>query len=118
MIFRTHYQEVWDLIKEIPVAMLSSLDSTSIRSRPMRLVQNEFAGRLWFFTNKTAHKVTEIAAHPYVSVVFMDMRKNYYVALSGAAAITQDRQLINSLWSTPTKNSFPEGRSSVLTCRG
>ena len=105
-------QELWELIKEIPVAMLASVDDDIIRSRPMHLIQNEFSGKLWFFTNKSSHKAKEVNKVPNVNLVFMDVKENRYVSLSGKANVTQDSSLINKFWAPPASVWFPEGKHS------
>ena len=43
--------KLWGMIKDIKVAMLTSWDGTQMHSRPMHGHQEEFEGRLYFFTH-------------------------------------------------------------------
>lgn len=49
-----HKQLIWSLIEEIKVGMLVTHDTekNNIRSRPMSLVQEEYDGTLFFYTDK------------------------------------------------------------------
>lgn len=112
MMTHNETQELWELVKEIPVAMLASVDEDIIRSRPMHLIQNDFFGKMWFFTNKSSHKAKEVDRQPSVNLVFMDVKENRYVSLSGTAKVTQDSELINKFWAPPASVWFPEGKNS------
>jgi general stress protein 26 len=44
------------LIKDINIAMLTTIDKGVLRSRPMATQETEFDGELWFITNKQTKK--------------------------------------------------------------
>ena len=100
-----------ELIKDIPVAMLTTADEDgSLRSRPMATQQVEFDGNLWFFTRAGAPKVDELQHHPQVNVSFADPERQYYVSVSGTANLVRDRQKMEELWSPWLRTWFPRGR--------
>lgn len=112
MIKQQEHQQLWELIETIPVAMLTTRDEGAMRSRPMHLIQSEYHGRLWFFTNLKSHKTEEIGEYPQVNLAFMDTEQNRYISVTGSATVTQDSKLIDTFWSAPASVWFPEGKDS------
>jgi general stress protein 26 len=99
-----------ELIKDIPVAMLTTADDDgSLRNRPMATQRVEFDGNLWFFTLAGAPKVDELQHHPQVNVSFADPERQYYVSVSGTATLVRDRQKMEELWSPWLRTWFPRG---------
>lgn len=98
------------LIKEIPVAMLTTADEDgSLRSRPMAVQPVEFDGNLWFFTGADTPKIDESQRHPQVNVSFADPERQYYVSVSGTATLVRDRPKMEELWSPWLRTWFPRG---------
>ena len=67
-------------------------------------------GDIWFFTQASSHKVTEIEKLPKVNVSFADPDNQRYVSVSGAAQLVRDRTRIDELWRPEFKIWFPEGK--------
>lgn len=42
--------KLWSMIKDIKVAMMTRWDGTAMHARPMHGYQEEFEGKLYFFT--------------------------------------------------------------------
>jgi general stress protein 26 len=98
-----------DLIRGIRVAMLTTLDGTDMRSRPMATLDTTFDGDLWFFTWKSAPKVDEIRTDQRVNVTFADPGGDRYVSMSGHALIVRDPAKNRDLWSPALSAWFPGG---------
>jgi len=100
-----------ELIKDIDIGMLTTIDEDgSLRSRPMSTnSQVEFDGDLWFFTDASSHKVTEVEQHHRVNVSFSDPHKQRYVSVSGQAQLVLDRNKLQELWKPELKAWFPKG---------
>jgi len=100
-----------ELIKDIDIGMLTTIDEDgSLRSRPMSTnSQIEFDGDLWFFTDASSHKVTEVEQHHRVNVSFSDPHKQQYVSVSGQAQLVLDRNKLQELWKPELKAWFPKG---------
>jgi general stress protein 26 len=103
--------KLWDMIKSIGVAMLTSQDGGQLRSRPMVASQKEFDGTLWFFTRLSAHKVDEVANDSQVNVSYADPSHQNYVSLSGRASIVRRPEDIKAHWSEAMRTWFPKGSS-------
>ena len=97
------------LIKDIKIAMLTTIDKGILRSRPMATQETEFDGELWFFTSRQTHKAEEIEKDNRVNVSYSDPDDNRYVSLSGTAQIVDDREKIEELWSATYLAWFPKG---------
>ncbi|MBA2780286.1 pyridoxamine 5'-phosphate oxidase family protein [Billgrantia kenyensis] len=105
-----HKQKIWQLIKDIKVGMLVTLDDDVPHARPMHLVQEEYDGTLWFFTRRSAEKVAEAAGGHDVCLTFSDQEHGVYVSLTGKASLTDDRELIEKYWNPFVAAWFPQGK--------
>ncbi len=105
-----NHQDVWDRIKDLRFAMLTTHDPDgSLTARPMTVSQKQFDGSLWFFTSRTSPPAEAVAANPEVGVQFVDTHQDLYVSLSGEAVLERDRVRIDGLWSPMMKAYFPKG---------
>ena len=98
-----------DLIKDVKVAMLTTIDWGILRSRPMQTQEFDFDGDLWFFTSAETHKTEEIEKDRRVNVSYAAPDSNTYVSVTGTAAIVKDRAKIEELWNPIYKAWFPDG---------
>lgn len=105
-----HKQKIWKLIKDIKVGMLVTLDDDTPRSRPMHLIQDEYDGRLWFFTRRSAEKISEAKQDSDVSISFADPKEGVYVSMSGKGRLSDNRELIDKYWNSFVGAWFPEGK--------
>ncbi len=98
---------VWALMEKIGFCMLSSLDRSDggleIRSRPMAAYLEPEEGRIYFLTDKDSYKDEEIAADPHVNLAFADAGSHSYVAVTGRASLSNDREKIRELFNVPAK---------------
>ena len=97
------------LIKDVQVAMLTTIDWGVLRSRPMQTQEMDFDGDLWFFTSSETHKTEEIEKDRRVNVSYAAPDSNTYVSVSGTAEILKDRAKIEELWTPIHKAWFPKG---------
>jgi len=102
-------RKLWDMIKDIRIAMLTTQDGEVLRSRPMVSCQSTFDGNLWFFTNAGAPKAHEVDAHDDVNASFADPGKNQYVSVSGTARLVRDGAKARQLWAESLRPWFPKG---------
>lgn len=105
-----HKQKIWQMIKDIKVGMLVTQDGSTPRARPMHLVQDAYDGTLWFYTRRSAEKVSETDQDHDVCLTFSDQEKGVYVSLSGKARVSNDKQLIDKYWNPFIAAWFPEGK--------
>lgn len=106
-----HKQKIWKMIKDIKVGMLVTLDGDTPRARPMHLVQDEYDGTLWFFTRRSAEKVSETISDHDVCISFSDHEKGVYVSLSGKARLIDDKALKEKYWNPFIAAWFTEDKN-------
>jgi general stress protein 26 len=107
-----NFEKLREMIKDIDFCMLTTIDEQGDpHSRPMSsngdIDQN---GDLWFFTNASSHKVTEVEQSPKVNVSFADPDNQRYVSVTGVAHLVRERQKIDELWRPEFKLWFPKGK--------
>src|SRR6185369_2138855 len=112
---RTHTQsdsleKLREMIKDIDFCMLTTIDEQGDpHSRPMSSNGDiDPDGDLWFFTNASSHKVSEVEQSPKVNVSFADPDNQRYVSVTGTANLVRDRNKIDELWRPEFKMWFPE----------
>ena len=101
--------KLWDMIKSIGFAMLTTEDGNHLRARPMAHSQADFDGTLWFFTRASAHKVEEVQSDAKVGVSYADPSKQNYVSLSGKARLVRDPATVKQHWTESMRTWFPKG---------
>lgn len=106
-------KDIWNMIKDIKVGMLTTTCADTFHSRPMHNVQKEedFTDKLYFFTAANSGKVEEIEENAQVCVTYADHGRETYVCFAGPVRITQDRSLIQKFWNPAMKAYFPEGEN-------
>ena len=104
------------LIKDIQMAMLTTIDGGVLRARPMATQDTDFNGELWFFTSDKTHKVAEIEKDNRANVSYSKPNDNVYVSVSGAVSIVKDREKIKELWNPAYKAWFPDGLDDPTIC--
>lgn len=100
-----------ELIKDIKIAMLTTVDDTdgTLRSRPMVTQDVEFDGILWFFASSLSATADEVQHERDVNVSFADHGKTRYVSVSGKALLVRDRKKMEEYWNPMLKAWFPDG---------
>ena len=106
-------EKLREMVKDIDFCMMTTVDeSGDLHSRPMSSNGDIDAdGDIWFFTNASSHKVSEIAKLPKVNVSFADPDNQRYISVSGTAQLVRDRAKIEELWRPEFKIWFPEGKN-------
>jgi len=111
-------QEIWRLIRDIRVSMLTTQSGKVLRARPMYQVQSRFDGTLWFITSESSAKADELNDNKQVCLTYADRQRDVYVSLSGTAALNPDRALIKKFWSEAAESWFeggkPDGEVTLL----
>lgn len=96
---REGIEKIAELIKDLRIAMLVSLDETgSPRARPMATQDAPFDGTLWFLTAVNSEKVREIANNSRVNVVYANSAASSYLSVTGTATIVDDRARVKEFW--------------------
>src|SRR5688572_14874066 len=82
-------EKVRSLLKHFRNAMMITNQPTGIHSRPMGLQGDveKFDGVLWFFVDRSSHKVTEINNDPSISLLFQNDSESAWMHLFGTAQV-------------------------------
>lgn len=102
-------KKIWDAIKEIKTGMLITTGPRGLRTKPMYLVQDEYDGRVYFYTNINSSTVPDIKEAEQVCVTFTSPKSGDYVSLYGSAKVTVDDKLLKRFWNPMVAAWFPEG---------
>ena len=79
-------------------------------TRPMSVQDVDDQGNLWFLSANDSHKNQEIAQQPDVRLFFQASDHAGFLALTGTATISTDRQKIKQLWEPILKTWFTGGQ--------
>lgn len=102
--------KLWDMIKDIDIAMMTTVDEDgSLSSRPMATKQSAFDGALWFFTRAHSPKVDDVAHEKHVNLAYADTRSQNYVSVSGKATVVKDQAKAREMWDSFAATWFPKG---------
>lgn len=103
--------KVAELIGDTRVCMLTTTDATGrLVSRPMAVLEIEFDGDLWFFSDADARKVDHVGDGAHVNVAFASGHS--WVSVAGDAEVVRDVDKTQQLWSPVVSSWFPEGPQS------
>lgn len=102
-------QEIWRLIRDIDVAMLTTQSGKQLRARPMHQVQSRFDGTLWFITSEMSAKADELSDNKQVCLAYVDRQRDVYISLSGTAGLNADKALIRKFWNKTAAAWFQDG---------
>lgn len=105
-------KKLWDLIGDMKIGMLSTVDDGALRSRPMCLAQKDFDGTLLFFLSSDSAVAEEVSDNCTVNVSFMDTGDNVYVSLSGVGRLISDPEVKKQHTNPMIDTWFPEGVES------
>ncbi len=105
----TTKQHLSDLLASFDTAMLITRHHDGEHARPMAVAGVEGASTVWFVTSDTSPKADEIRSDARVAVTCQSDSK--YAALSGHAALVQDRTKVDELWKESWKTWFPNGKT-------
>jgi general stress protein 26 len=96
-------ERTWALMEKIRFCMLSTLDDKEIRSRPMVAHFEPIENAIYFLTDVKSDKDDEINKYANVGLAFADSKGQKYVSVTAEAEVSNDRERIEDLWSTPAK---------------
>ena len=103
-------QKISDLIKDMHIAMLTSIDADDrLVSRPMSVLKMDRNGVFWLFTDTNSTTVNQLDR---VNLSFSDEEVATYVSIAGHGEVSNDRAVVHELWSPLMKPWFPDGENS------
>jgi len=104
-------RRIAELVSAIEIAMLVTAEPAGpLRSRPLRTLQMDSDGALWFMTTISSPKIGEIDEHRRVSLSYMHPASERYVWASGVTQILRDEDKARELWTPGLRPWLPYGR--------
>ena len=94
-----HVDRVWELAKKIGVCMFVTWDGERQRARPLQANVDHGEHAIYFLTDVDSHKDDQVEKFPTVTLAFSDIPHSKYVAITGQAVVSNDREKIKELWS-------------------
>ncbi|MGH8258169.1 MAG: pyridoxamine 5'-phosphate oxidase family protein [Steroidobacteraceae bacterium] len=105
------WRRLADLIAEIDVAMLTTArPDGNLHSRPLRTLQMDGEGGLWFMTRISSSMIAEMDGHRRVSLSYCRPARQRYVWAAGVTQILRDEDKASEVWSVELRPWLPEGR--------
>jgi general stress protein 26 len=101
--------KLWSMIKDIKVAMMTSWDGEAMHSRPMHGIQEEYEGKLYFFTREESAKTAEISKYDKINLAYADIDHNTYVSIAGRGRLVHDKERMRRYWNPMVSAWFPKG---------
>lgn len=95
---------VHELIKEIEIAMLTTVSEEGLVSRPMKTQDVEFDGELWFLTKKNTGKFHELLRNSQVNIAYAGKS---FISIRGKAELVESIEKVKQFWS-PAYEKFLE----------
>ncbi len=100
-------QKLVELMRDMPIAMMTTFGSDGPRSVPMARQEVEPGAEMWFITARDTEHVTAIRTDPRVALTFSS--RDAWVAVSGRAAVVDDEAKLKELWNTFAEAWLPGG---------
>jgi general stress protein 26 len=96
-----------ELMKDLPIGMLTTFGPDGPRSVPMARQQTDPSAELWFITARDTRHVDDVGRDPRVALTFSS--RQAWVAMTGRAAVMDDRTKLEELWNTFAEAWLPGG---------
>ena len=108
----THHEEL-EIINRIMKATRFATVTTrtkdgSLVSRPLAVLDREFDGTVWFFTQHPSPKTDDVAHDKHVNVAYADGAN--HISLAGTASVDRDQSRIDEFWNPWAESWFDGGR--------
>lgn len=108
----THDEElatINDIIKATRFATVTTRTKEGdLVSRPLAVLERDFDGTVWFFTQDPSPKTEDIGADAHVNVAYADGAS--VVSLAGTATVDRDQSRIDEFWNPWAEAWFEGGR--------
>jgi general stress protein 26 len=102
-------QMIWSALDRHPVRMVTMAADGAIKTRPMSGHIDRENHRILFVTHRHTGALDEALRSPAVSISISEEDRNFYAAITCAAAGIEDRDLIRQIWTPMTGAWFPDG---------
>lgn len=102
-------QTIHDIMKGARFASVATRTrGGALVSRPLAVLDHDFEGTVWFFTQHPSPKTDDLAADSHVNVAYADGAS--HVSLTGTGSVVRDPELIDRFWNPWAEAWFDGGR--------
>ena len=103
-------RKIRGLLKDLPIAFMITVHRGDVIARPIGVVGDHgaFDGSLWFITDRRSRKVEAIQQGATTTLVFQNDREGTYLHLAGRAAVVEDPERLEQLYTTLQRTWFPK----------
>ncbi len=110
-------EKLQEIVNEVNTCMFCTYSGKNeLQSRPMASLKTDDQGNIWFMSDKTSKKNSEILGNGRVDLLYSHPSKDSFLSVRGAAEITQDKKMIDELWTPIAKVWFTEGKDDPRIC--
>ena len=100
-------QKLAELMRDMPIAMLTTFGATGPRTVPMARQEVDPGAELWFISARDTDHVRALQHDPHVVVTFSS--RDAWVAATGRAEVVDDQDKLAELWNTFAEAWLPGG---------
>ncbi|TDR45033.1 general stress protein 26 [Tahibacter aquaticus] len=91
-------ERAWEIAGSLRTSLLTTYDGTQPRIRPMAGAVRREEHAIYFMTESTSPKITQLERHPIATAAFADDSGNKFVTFTGTAVVSNDREKIREIW--------------------
>jgi general stress protein 26 len=101
--------QAWKAMEDIRVAMVTSHTLVGLRSRPLTAQVDTVAELIHFIVPISSDICLQLQTSDDLSLSFMDLKAQNYIAVAATAVVLQDVELAKRLWNSFAQAWFPKG---------
>ena len=99
--------DLYKLIDGIEIAMFTTRRADGqLVSRPMATQERIPGADLWFVTDISSHKLSDLQSDAHVNLSYYHVKSREWVSVAGTARVSQDRTMIHELYKPDWKAWF------------
>ncbi|MEP6482464.1 MAG: pyridoxamine 5'-phosphate oxidase family protein [Rhodoglobus sp.] len=103
-------KQLTDIIKGTRFATVTTRGKDGgLYSRPLAVLEHDFDGTLWFFTQDPSPKTDDVANDDHVNVTYANGAS--HVSIAGTASVSRDQAKIDEFWNPWAESWFEGGRT-------
>ena len=104
-------KKMQELVKAADICLFTTnLTQLPLSTRPMSTQEVDDDGTLWFFSQKSSNKESDIHNDNRVQLFYYNKGNSEYLSIFGEAKLLRDKKQIDRLWSPILKTWFTEGK--------
>lgn len=104
-------EKIREIANDANICMfVTDLTTLPLHARPMATQQVDDDGNIWFMSDRTSIKDSEIKHDDRVQLFYSNTGNYEYLSIFGRAELINDKNKIDELWTPMAKTWFKEGK--------